>query len=318
MSQRVVVTDHAFRDVEFEKGVAKAHGAEFECFSCVEPDETIQAIQEADVAFVNFAPMTREVLSRFKPGATVIRYGIGYDNVDIEAAREFGVAVANVPDYGVETVADHAASSLLSVLRRLPVYDSLIKANGWAKPAEVGPLRGFRSTTIGLVGLGRIAQAVHRRLRPFGFRFVAFDPFCDPEVFARLDVASVSLEELSQQAHAVSLHAPSTPENHHLVGREFLARMQPGSVVVNTARGPLVDLDALGDAVREGHIAAAALDVSDPEPLPAESPLRGFPQVVLTPHAAFYDDDSLANLQRLASEEAARALGGEPLRCRIV
>jgi D-3-phosphoglycerate dehydrogenase len=318
MSQRVVVTDHAFRDVEFEKAVAAAHGAEFECFSCVEPEETIQAIEEADVAFVNFAPMTRVVLSKFKPGATVIRYGIGYDNVDIDAAREFGVAVANVPDYGVETVADHAASSLLSVLRRLPVYDSLIKANGWAKPAEVGPLRGFRSTTIGLVGLGRIAQAVHRRLQPFGFRFVAFDPFCDPEVFERLDVASVSLEELSQQAHAVSLHAPSTPENHHLVGREFLARMQPGSVVVNTARGPLVDLDALGDAVREGHIAAAALDVSDPEPLPADSPLRGFPQVVLTPHAAFYDDDSLANLQRLASEEAARALGGEPLRCRIV
>lgn len=317
MSQRVVVTDHAFRDVEFEKAVSAKYGAEFECFSCVEKDETIQAIQDADVAFVNFAPMTREVLARFKPGATIIRYGIGYDNVDIDAARELGVAVANVPDYGVETVADHAASSLLSLLRRLPVYDALIKTNGWAKPAEVGRLRGFRSATIGLVGLGRIAQAVHRRLEPFGFRFVAFDPYCSPEVFTRLNVTSVSLEELAEQAHAVSLHAPSTPENHHLVGREFLARMQPGSVVVNTARGPLVDLGALAEAVRNGRVAGAALDVTDPEPLPADSPLRGFPQVVLTPHAAFYDDDSLANLQRLASEEAGRALSGQPLRCQI-
>ncbi|GAA1495373.1 C-terminal binding protein [Paeniglutamicibacter kerguelensis] len=317
MSQRVVVTDHAFRDVEFEKAIAVKHGAEFECFSCVETEETIKSIRNADVAFVNFAPMSREVLSRFKPGATVIRYGIGYDNVDIDAAKEFGVAVANVPDYGVETVADHAASSLLAVLRRLPVYDSLIKTNGWAKPAEVGPLRGFRSTTIGLVGLGRIAQAVHRRLEPFGFSFVAFDPFCSPEIFEQLNVKSVSLEELSEQAHAVSLHAPSTPENHHLIGREFLGRMQPGSVIVNTARGPLVDLDALAEAVQDGRLAGVALDVTDPEPLPADSPLRNFPQVILTPHAAFYDDDSLANLQRLASEEAGRALSGEQLRCRI-
>lgn len=223
MSQRVVVTDHAFRDVEFEMAIAAKHGAEFECFSCDEQEETIAAIKDADVAFVNFAPMTEAVLSRFKPGATLIRYGIGYDNVDIEAAKKFGVAVANVPDYGVETVADHATSSLLAIMRRLPVYDSLIKANGWAKPAEVGSLRGFRSTTIGLVGFGRIAQAVHRRLAPFGFRFVAFDPFCGPEVFERLNVTSVSLQELSEQAHAVSLHAPSTPENHHLIGSEFLA-----------------------------------------------------------------------------------------------
>ncbi|GAA4359958.1 C-terminal binding protein [Paeniglutamicibacter cryotolerans] len=317
MSQRVVVTDHAFRDVEFEMAIAAKHGAEFECFSCDEQEETIAAIKDADVAFVNFAPMTEAVLSRFKPGATLIRYGIGYDNVDIEAAKKFGVAVANVPDYGVETVADHATSSLLAIMRRLPVYDSLIKANGWAKPAEVGSLRGFRSTTIGLVGFGRIAQAVHRRLAPFGFRFVAFDPFCGPEVFERLNVTSVSLQELSEQAHAVSLHAPSTPENHHLIGSEFLARMQRGSFIVNTARGPLVDLEALAEAVADGRIAGAALDVTDPEPLPADSPLRGFPQVVLTPHAAFYDDDSLANLQRLASEEAGRALNGEPLRCRI-
>lgn len=318
MSQRVVVTDHAFRDVEFEKAVAALHGADFECFDCVGQEETIAAIRTADVAFVNFAPMNREVLSGFKPGSTVIRYGIGYDNVDIDAARELGVSVANVPDYGVETVADHAASSLLAILRRLPLYDSLIKTNGWAKPGEVGSLRGFRSTTVGLVGFGRIAQAVHRRLAPFGFRFVAFDPFCDPEVFARLDVTPLSLQELSEQAHAVSLHAPSTPENHHLIGSAFLSRMQPGGVLVNTARGPLVDLDALADAIASGHLAGAALDVTDPEPLPADSPLRSHPQVVLTPHAAFYDDDSLANLQRLASEEAGRALNGEPLRCRIV
>ena len=317
MTKRVVVTDHVFRDVKFEEAMAAAHGAEFASFSCGGREDAAQAVRGADVALVSYAPMTRDVMSQLNPGATVIRYGIGYDNIDIEAATELGVAVANVPDYGVETVADHAAASLLAASRRLSVYDRLVKTKGWAEPTDVGPLRGFRSTTVGLVGLGRIAQAVHRRLAPFGFKFVAADPYCGEEAFGRLGVERVTINDLAARAHAISLHAPSTPENHHLVGREFLSGVQQGTVIVNTARGALIDLHALAEAVDDGRVAAAALDVTDPEPLPADSPLRNYAQVVFTPHAAFYDDDSLQNLQRLASEEAGRALAGQPLRCRI-
>lgn len=318
MTKRVVVTDHVFGDVGCEEAMAATHEASFAVYSCQNSEETIQAVDGADVAMVSFAPMTRKVLSHLKTGATVIRYGVGYDNVDIEAAAELGISVANVPDYGVETVADHTVATLLASLRRLSVYDQTIKRNGWAEPTSVGPLKGFRSTVIGLIGLGRIAQAVHRRLEPFGFKFIAFDPYCPSNVFDRLGIERVGLDELAQRADAVTLHAPSTTENRNLIGEEFLSRVQPGITIINTARGALVDLQALTRALDDGRVAAAALDVTDPEPLPLDSPLRHYRQVSLTPHAAFYDTDSLANLQRLASEEAARALTGQPLRCRIV
>ena len=170
---------------------------------------------------------------------------------------------------------------------------------------------------VGLVGLGRVAQEVHARLAPYGFSFVAHDPFASPEIFERLNITSLEVLELAKLADAISLHAPSTPDTYHLVDEEFLRRVQPGTVLVNTARGPLIDPQALLAALEDGRLAGAALDVTDPEPLPADSPLRDHPEVILSPHAAFYDEDSVRALQRLASEEAGRALRGEPLRCPV-
>lgn len=313
----VVVTDHAFKGVTAEERVALGHGARFTEHDCRNEAQTIDALRDVDVAIVNFAPITQAVLERMAPGATVIRYGIGYDNVDVAAAKELGVQVANVPDYGLETVADHAAASVLALGRKLPIYDERIKADGWVRPAEVGPIRGFRSTVVGFLGMGRIAQALHRRLVPFGFSFVAYDPHCPTTVFESLGIQQVTLEELAARAHAISLHAPSTAETHHIVDADFLARLQPGALVVNTARGHLVDESALSTALREGQLGAAALDVFESEPLPAASPLRGAPNLLLTPHTAFYDEDSLTRLQELVSEEAGRALRGEILRCRV-
>ncbi|MGM0931172.1 MAG: C-terminal binding protein [Actinomycetota bacterium] len=315
--KRVVVTDHAFRDVTIEEAAAAKNGAAFACFACTNEQETAEAVAGADVAIVNFAPITHAVLERMNPGATVVRYGIGYDNVDLDAARQLGVQVANVPDYGVDTVADHAVASLLTVARRIPLYNHRIQADGWTRPGDVGPIPGFRSMTVGLVGMGRIAQAVHKRLTPFGFSFIGFDPFCPADVFANLGIEQVGLQNLAERAHAVTLHAPSTPETHQMIGEDFFAHVQGSIVLVNTARGPLVDLDALASAVKDGKVAGAVLDVTDPEPLPADSPLRMMPEVVFTPHAAFYDEDSLRNLQQLASDEAVRAVRGEELRCRV-
>lgn len=315
--KRVVVTDHAFKGVEAEERVARDHAASFECFDCTTEAETITAVRDADVAFVNFAPISRSVLTQMRAGSTVIRYGIGFDNVDVEAAREYGIQVANVPDYGVDTVADHAAAGLLALARRIPHYDRGIRANGWVRPAAIGPVRGFRSTTVGLLGFGRIAQAVHARLAPFGFTFIGHDPFAANDLFEQRGVERVSLTELAQRAHALSIHAPSTPETRHVINDAFLAAMPSGAVLVNTARGDLIDEHALARALSEGHVAGAALDVFEQEPLPSDSPLRGAPGVLLSPHAAFYDEDSLVRLQELASEEAGRALRGEPLRCPI-
>jgi D-3-phosphoglycerate dehydrogenase len=270
------------------------------------------------VAFVNFAPITGAVLERLAPEALVIRYGIGVDNVDLDAARRLGVSVANVPDYGSDTVADHAAASLLALLRRIPHYDRAIREDGWTRPTDVGPVAGFGSTTVGLVGTGRIGLALASRLARFGMQVVAHDPYADAERAAEAGVRLVGLDELLTSSHAVSLHAPLTDETRHLINAETLARMRSGAVLVNTARGGLVDSAALAESLERGHLAGAALDVTDPEPLPLDSPLRTAPGVVLTPHAAFYSDDSLAALQRLAAEEAGRHLAGQPLRCRVV
>jgi len=314
---RVVVTDHAFAGVVAESGVAERFGATFFVYQCVTEAETIGAVTGADVVLVNFAPITEAVLRVMAPGATVVRYGIGYDNVDVEAARELGVAVANVPDYGSDTVADHAAACLLMLLRKLPHYDRTIHVNGWCPPTSLGSLPGFPSTTVGLVGTGRIGRALNARLQAFGFTVVAHDPYADAQALAAEGLRLVELSELLASSHALSLHAPLTPETTHLVNADFLARMRAGAVLVNTSRGGLVDETALADAMESGYLAAAALDVFDPEPLAADSRLRRLPEVLLTPHAAFFSDDSLAALQRLTAEEAARALAGEPLRCRV-
>ncbi|WP_111721135.1 C-terminal binding protein [Homoserinimonas sp. OAct 916] len=318
MQQRVVVTDHAFQNVVQEAAMARALNADFAEFSCASEAETVAAVTGADVAFVNFAPVNHAVLSALNPGATVVRYGIGYDNVDIETADELGVQVANVPDYGIQTVADHASAGLLTLARRIPMFNHEIRARGWIAPAGLGPIRSFRSMTVGLVGLGKIAQEVVARLRPFGFQFVAYDPYCPRDVADSLGVQIVEINELAQRSHAISLHAPSTSETHRIINAEFLSKVPEGAVIVNTARGSLIDEAALVEAIRSGRVAGAALDVTDPEPVPSDSPLRELPGVVFTPHAAFYDEQSLHRLQQLASEEGARALRGEPLRCKVV
>jgi len=309
--QLLVVTDHAFKHLEHERRVAEELGVEFRAYDCTTELETIAAIKDADVVITNFAPFTRNVISTMKPNTAIIRYGIGFDNVDIAAANDYGVSVVNVTDYGVETVADHAAAGILSLTRRLPTYTNLINENGWARPGDVGKLPSLRDLTVGLIGFGRIARALLERLRPFGVSFVVFDPILDPKVIQQLGARPVTLDELAEVSNIVSLHAPSTPATRGLVNKVFLDKLPFGAIVVNTSRGNLINTDDLIEALNSGQVAGAALDVTDPEPLPKESTLHEMPQVILTPHAAFFDERSLDSLQLLASAEAARFLRGE-------
>jgi D-3-phosphoglycerate dehydrogenase len=314
----VVVTDQAFGGVDRERAVAEAHGADFSDHQVRTEEETLAAVTGASVVFVNFAPITRSVLESLAPGAVVIRYGIGYDNVDAVAAAELGVAVCNVPDYGADTVADHTVALILASLRKVGRYTDTIRTAGWVAPSELGSIRGFAETTIGLVGTGRIGRAVAKRLGPFGFRVIAFDPFVDADSLRADGIEPVTFDRLLGESDLVSLHAPLTAENRHLLGDEQFSAMRPGAMVVNTSRGPLIDEDALASALGDGRLGAAALDVFEEEPLPAASQLRFLSNVLLTPHAAFFSDTSLAALQRLAAEEADRALSGLPLRCAVV
>lgn len=314
---RIVVTDHNFTGLEDERSAAAALSARFEVYQATTEDAAREAVRGADVVLVNFAPITARVLDELPPGAVVIRYGIGYDNVDLEAANERGISVCNVPDYGADTVADHTLSLILVLVRKLVQFNRVLSGGGWISPPSLAPIRASADTTVGLIGLGRIGLGVVTRLQSFGFPVLAFDPFIDSSVAAAKGIELVDLDTLFRRADVVSLHAPATPDTHKVVNAANLDKMQPGSFVVNTARGSLVDQDAVLAALDSGQLAGAALDVFDPEPLPADHGLRRHGNALLTPHAAFYSEASLAALQRLAAEEASRAGRGEPLRCRV-
>lgn len=307
----VVVTDATFPAVEAEKAAATSRGASFERRSCKTAEEVAEAVRGARVAVVQFAPLTREAVAGLAPGATAIRYGVGYDNFDLGALREHGVRAVYVPDYCTEEVADHTAAMLLSMLRKLPQLDASVRRAEWKAVAVSQPLRPFAETVVGFLGFGRIAQGVRARLAPFGFRFLAHDPWQEGK---HEGVEFVGLPTLLEDADALSLHAPSTPETRGVIGREALGRMRSHAVVVNTARGDLIDEGALAEALEAGRIGGAALDVFGTEPLPVDSPLRRAPNCLLAPHAAWYSDAAVARLQGLVAEEIGRALDGLPPR----
>lgn len=313
----VPVTDATFPNLDPERAVLEPLGVRLAPHQCRTEDETAAATAGARVVLAQFAPVTRRVLAGLAPGATVVRYGIGVDNIDLVAARELGVAVAYVPDYCIDEVADHTAAMLLMLLRKLPALEAELRGGGWGGIAVARPMPALRSATVGFLGLGRIGRAVLARLRPFGCTFVAHDPALGPAEAAELGVTPADLADVLRQADALTLHLPLTAQTRHLLDAERLALLKPTAVVVNTARGGLIDADALAAALRAGALGAAALDVFEHEPLAADSPLRAAPRLALTPHMSWYSDDAIGRLQRLAAEEAARAVRGEPLRCPV-
>lgn len=311
MTKRVVITDATFADVAKEEAAAKAAGASFERYACKTADEVTAAIKGADVAVVQFAPLTRAAIAGLAPGATAIRYGVGYNNFDVAALNDHAVKAAYVPDYCTAEVADHTAASLLALLRKLPTFDASVRKGDWAAVGIAKPLKSFADTTIGFLGFGRIAQEVAARLAPFGFRFLAHDPYFTGQ-FPRLTLTD--LPTLLAGSDALTLHAPATKETTGIINAANLARMKPTAVLVNTARGDLIDEGALAQALTAGTIAGAALDVFLTEPLPLDNPLRTAPNLLLGPHAAWYSDVAVERLQSLVAEEITRALTGQGVR----
>lgn len=315
---RMVVTDQAFGNVDHEKKMAESVGAQFEEFQCKTEEETALAITDAHIVLNNFAPMTRHVMQKLAPNAVIIRYGVGVDNVDLEAAKELGVRVCNVPDYGINEVADHAAAMTLSLARRLNQYTTAIQNAEWKIDRIIRSLPSLSTSTVGLIGAGRIAQAYASRMQAFGCKIIAYDPYMDANIAQQVGISLVSLEELVTQADIVSLHAPLTERTKHILNEDNIAKLKEGAIVINVSRGGLVDEQALAQALHSGKVAGAGLDVFETEPLEANSTLRAAPNLILSPHAAFYSDSSVNTLQRLAAEEAGRAARNEALRCALI
>ena len=314
MTRSVVVTDYTFPDVSREEQAARSGGAEFAAHQCKSAEDVARAVAGADVVAVQFAPFTQAAANAVAPGATVIRYGVGYDNIDLDATTAQGLKVGYVPDYCPDEVADHTAAAALALLRKLMPLDGSVRAGEWAAVKYAKPLKPFNETVFGFFGLGRIGRAVHDRLAGFGFRFIASDPMLSDNEAAELGVEKVDADSLLSNADIISLHAPATAETTGYFNAERLAAMQPSAMLINSARGQLIDEADLAAALKQGTIAGAALDVFAEEPLPATSPLRDAPNLLMTPHAAWYSDAAIGRLQGLVAEDISRALRGEPPR----
>jgi D-3-phosphoglycerate dehydrogenase / 2-oxoglutarate reductase len=314
---RVVITDYTFPDLAAEEAAARTAGAQFISNHCGSNEEVEAAVVGANVALVQFAQFTAKAATALAPGATVIRYGVGYDNIDIAGARAAGVQVGFVPDYCTDEVADHTAASALTLLRKLKALDSSVRDGEWAAVKHCKPMKPFKETVYGFFGFGQIGRAVHLRLRGFGFRFMASDPAFSDSHAAELGVELVDADTLFRSSDIVSLHAPITKATDGFVNAARLASMQRHAVIVNSARGRLINESDLANALKAGQISGAALDVFEVEPLPANSTLRDAPNLLLSPHAAWYSDASISKLQKLVADDIRRALAGQPPRCPV-
>jgi D-3-phosphoglycerate dehydrogenase len=310
---KVVITDHGFATIEREQGIINAAGHELVVAQCKTADEVIAAAHDADALLVQWAPVTADVLKSLKNCKIIVRYGIGLDNIDLEAARSLGIAVSNVPEYCINEVADHAAALALALARQLTIVDQRTRSGIW-KITPDRAMPAFNQMIFATAGYGRIARAILERARVFGFQCAAYDPYVDASVMEAAGVESLGEDELFARADIISLHLPLKPETHHWVNAERLAQMKSSAILVNTARGGLIDTHALAASLNSGHLNGAGLDVFEEEPLGAEHPLRSCNRALLTSHVAWYSESSVPELQRLAADEIVRGLHGEPLK----
>lgn len=280
-----------------------------------DPDPELHAnlCRDADAVLTFLTPVTAPIISRMERCKSIVRLGVGYDSIDFRFAREQGIPVSNVPDYCMGEVADHTMALALGIARGLPVLARTVENGAWW-PLLPFPMRSSAEMTFGIIGLGRIGRAVAERVKPFRFRLVAHDPYLKPEQFEALEVTRLTMDEILAQSDILSVHTPLTSETHHLLNAERIALMKPTAILVNTARGKVVDTHALANALNSRKLGGAGIDVFEEEPLPMEHPLRFTPNTILTPHWAWHSHESEFRLHYMGAEEALRGLRGEALR----
>ncbi len=318
MSQAVPTTplvvicglDHV--NVAEEQDVLARAGVRLAVVTARTETDYLERCAEADALLVQYGDVTRRAFEGLPRLRVVVRYGVGVDGIDLAAATDRGVPVVNVPDYGTDEVANHAVALLLALARKLARLDRQTRSGGWDF-FRVGPVTRLAGQTVGIVGCGRIGSAVARKLGGFDVRLLG----CDPNITTfPPGVQPVAFERLVGESDHVTIHCPLTAETRHLFDAESLGWMRPSAVLINTARGGIVDTAALVTALQEGTLAGAGLDVLEQEPLNPASPLLRMEQVIVTPHAAWYSEEGRSDLKRRAAEEAVRVLRGErPRHC---
>jgi D-3-phosphoglycerate dehydrogenase len=305
----VAVADSVFPNLDVARQVVGGIGADLQLATDASPESILRVATPADALLVTYAKITADMIGQMKRCRIISRFGIGVDNVDLDAATAAGIVVTKVPDYCIDEVSDHAMALLLALVRKIPSSNAQVHAGRWEMKAVV-PIHRLRGRVLGLVGFGRIPQLVAPKAKAFGLRVIVYDPFVPVDVLARERVEQVDFDELLAQSDYISIHTPLLPETKNLFSTGAFSKMKPGAHLINTARGPIVDEQALARALDAGQLAGAALDVMPQEP-PAGSPLLGRENVIITPHTSFYSEESLLELQRKAAEEVVAVLTGK-------
>jgi D-3-phosphoglycerate dehydrogenase / 2-oxoglutarate reductase len=311
---KVLVTDHTFDPLDIEQQILEPLGAVLDARQCKTAEQLLPLVADADAVLTQFSPVNAQVIAAMKKVRVIVRYGIGVDNVDLQAAKERGIPVCNVPDYCIDEVADHTLAFILAVTRQVVPNCVRLRGGQWSLAVPLAEMKTLRDLMVGVVGFGRIGRAVVRRLLPFGGVIHVFDPAVNPKEIESAGASAVSaLDELLPQSDIITLHCPSTAQTRQMLGAERLAKMKRGSVLVNLARGDLVETNALVAALQSGHLAAAALDVCDPEPIPPGHPLLQMPKVIVAAHVASTSVRAVRTLRETAARLVTCRLRGEAL-----
>ncbi len=315
--QTVVIADYDYGDVDIERAIIEGAGFRLVAADCKTEDDVIEVARDADALIAQYATVGARAIDALTRCKVIARYGTGVDIVDVDAATHRGILVTNVPnDWCQNEVADHAMALLLAVARKISVYDRATRAGVWQWQSGE-PIHRMQGRTLGLLSFGAIAQAVAARAQAFGMRIVANDPYMAQDDVTAHGAAPVSFDELIEQSDYLVIQAPLTKETHHLIGEAELRRMKPTLILINTARGPIVNDAALHLALKEGWIAGAGLDDIEEEPAKQrdwtpQNPLFSLDNVIITPHAAYYSEEAIRTVRDFAAREVVRVLTGQP------
>jgi D-3-phosphoglycerate dehydrogenase / 2-oxoglutarate reductase len=309
VAMKVAVTAHNFGDLAIERDVFETRDIEMDELDTDDPAQICRSAADADGLLVQYAPVTESLFQSLDSLRVVGRYGIGVDNIDLDSATDHDVAVVNAPHYCTDEVAEHALALLLACERKVALFDAAIDAGDWDWK-QGRPIRRLRGKTLGLVGFGSIARTVAEKARGFGFETIAYDPYLSSDDIASHGVEKVDFNAVLERSDIVSIHSPLTDDTRGLVDDDAFGRMDTEATLINVARGEIVDTGALARALSSGEIRAAGLDVLPDEP-PESSALIGRDDVVLTPHAAWYSEDSIVELRRTVATAVADALHGD-------
>lgn len=309
---KVAITDFSFPTLEVEEAILTP-ATRLVSGQCKTPETLIPLVADADAVITQFAPIKADIIAAMERARVIVRYGIGVDNVDLEAARAKGIPVCNVPDYCIDEVADQTLAFALSLTRQVVSNCQKVKGGSWGLATPLDQMRALRDMTVGIVGFGRIGREVVARLRAFKCRVLVHDPVAPEADIRQAGAEPADLNTIITTSDMISLHCPSLPQTRGMINRESLNKTKRGVLLINVARGDLVDSAALTEALQQGQVGAAALDVFAPEPIPADHPILKMDNVIVASHIASTSVPAVKKLRETAAKLALAAVRGEPL-----